>query len=235
MLRLHRPFIGRPCDPRLDSPGHDKRPTRANIKSAIAWLVDGASAGDALFFHYSGHGGRVPRTDGRGEWHETLCPADMDEAGMIHDNELFEMLVKPLPKGCRLTCILDACHSAGALDLPFIFTGTPENIKKAMAGEAIQKLVLDCLTSADVGDVHSQFDLKDTSHGGCKTGIRWWAVSITATPVKRVAKGNNQEIGSPHGCPTNVSSPYGCLFPFGAVCGVAFNLWTYPSGKPMGV
>lgn len=25
--------------------------------------------------------------------------------------------------GCRLTCILDACHSAGALDLPFIFTG----------------------------------------------------------------------------------------------------------------
>ena len=82
----------------------------------------------------------MPRTDGRGEWHETLCPVDMDEAGMIHDNELFEMLVKPLPKGCRLTCILDACHSAGALDLPFIFTGTPENIKKAMAGEAIQML-----------------------------------------------------------------------------------------------
>ena len=36
------------------------------------------------------------------------------------------ILVKPLPKGCRLTCLLDACHSAGALDLPFIFTGTPE-------------------------------------------------------------------------------------------------------------
>ena len=127
-------------DARLDSPGHHKPPTKANIQAAIAWLVQGAAPGDTLFFHYSGHGGRVLRTDGRGEWHETLCPVDMDEAGMIHDNELFEMLVKPLPKGCRLTCILDACHSAGALDLPFIFTGTPENIKKAMAGEAIQML-----------------------------------------------------------------------------------------------
>ena len=222
----------------LDTPGteHAKRPTRANIKSAIAWLVEGAAAGDALFFHYSGHGGRVPRTDGRGEWHETLCPVDMDEEGMIHDNELFDMLVKPLPKGCRLTCILDACHSAGALDLPFIFTGTPENIKKAMAGEAVQMAlsknwvqdferwsvednpmallgdvasvglglwdmwkqykaktdanedgfcpdepgnigmtaaevvaITGCAsdqTSADVGDVHSQFDLRNTPHGG---------------------------------------------------------------------
>lgn len=123
----------------LDAPDwQGQRPTLANLRAAIAWLVHDAQPGDAFLLHYSGHGGRVPRSDGRGEWHETLCPVDMDEAGMLHDSELFEILVKPLPKGCRLTCILDACHSAGALDLPFIFTGTLQNIQKAMAGEAIQ-------------------------------------------------------------------------------------------------
>ena len=128
------------CRVLLDSPDWpvDKRPTKANIKAAISWLVSGAAAGDALFMHYSGHGGREPRTDGRGEWHETLCPVDMEESGMLMDSELFECLVRPLPSGCRLTCILDACHSAGALDLPYIFMGTPENIKKALAGEAVQ-------------------------------------------------------------------------------------------------
>ena len=114
----------------------DRRPTLANIRAGIAWLVAGAQAGDTFFLHYSGHGGRMPRTDGRGDWHETLCPVDMDEAGMLLDSELFASLVQPLPSGCRLTCILDACHSAGALDLPYIFMGTPENIKKALAGEA---------------------------------------------------------------------------------------------------
>ncbi|CAJ1332906.1 unnamed protein product [Effrenium voratum] len=128
------------CRVLLDSPDwpRAKRPTKANIMAAISWLVTGAAPGDALFLHYSGHGGREPRTDGRGEWHETLCPVDMEEAGMLMDSELFETLVRPLPSGCRLTCILDACHSAGALDLPYIFTGTPENIKKALAGEAMQ-------------------------------------------------------------------------------------------------
>ena len=126
------------CRILLDSPDWrvDRRPTLANIRASIAWLVSEAKTGDTFFLHYSGHGGRMPRTDGRGEWHETLCPVDMDEAGMLLDTELFQSLVQPLPSGCRLTCILDACHSAGALDLPYIFMGTPENIKKALAGEA---------------------------------------------------------------------------------------------------
>ena len=77
------------CKVLLDSPDWptDKRPTKANIKAAMSWLVAGAAAGDALFMHYSGHGGREPRTDGRGEWHETLCPVDMEEAGMLWDSE----------------------------------------------------------------------------------------------------------------------------------------------------
>ncbi|CAE7472350.1 pca1 [Symbiodinium pilosum] len=113
-------------------------PTLANMREGIAWLVQDAKPGDSLLFHYSGHGGRMPRTDGRSEWHETLCPVDMDSAGMLLDAELFETLVRPLPSGCRLTCILDSCHSGGVLDLPFIFVGTQENLASALAGEAAQ-------------------------------------------------------------------------------------------------
>ena len=58
-----------------------KRPTKANILSAINWLVKDAKAHDSLFFHCtpaiytphhtllmllldSGHGGQIPDTDG---------------------------------------------------------------------------------------------------------------------------------------------------------------------------
>lgn len=121
----------------LDEPGwpEHRRPTLRNMRSAIGWLVDGAQTGDALYFHFSGHGGREP--DGYGNHHETLCPVDYDSHGMLMDTEMFETLVKPLPSGCRLTCFLDCCHSAGALDLPYLFLGTQGNIDRAMAGEVV--------------------------------------------------------------------------------------------------
>eukprot|EP00929_Paragymnodinium_shiwhaense_P042468 TRINITY_DN21974_c0_g1_i1.p1 TRINITY_DN21974_c0_g1~~TRINITY_DN21974_c0_g1_i1.p1 ORF type:complete len:686 (+),score=212.25 TRINITY_DN21974_c0_g1_i1:222-2279(+) len=119
-------------------PGH-LRPTRANMLEAMAWLAEGAQTGDALYFHYSGHGGRRP--DGDGGYNETLCPVDMDYAGELLDRELFELLVKPLPTGCRLTCFMDCCHSQGVLDLPYVFVGTKENIDKALAGE-VQEMVV---------------------------------------------------------------------------------------------
>lgn len=54
---------------------------------------------------------------------------------------LFDTLVRPLPAGCRLTCVLDSCHSGGVLDLPFIFVGTQENLASALAGEAAQMVM----------------------------------------------------------------------------------------------
>eukprot|EP00913_Durusdinium_trenchii_P009624 g9042.t1 len=102
-----------------ESSGH-QAPTRANMLEAMDWLVAEAQAGDALLLHYSGHGGREP-AEGEHGYHETLVPLDFETAGMLRDTELFERLVKRIPAGCRLTCILDSCHSAGALNLPYIF------------------------------------------------------------------------------------------------------------------
>ena len=112
------------------------KPTKANMLEALEWLVADAQPGDALLLHSSGHGGREPAEGGG--YHETLVPLDFETAGMLRDTELFEKVVKRLPHGCRLTCILDSCHSAGALNLPYIFVGTEDQLKKAMAGEVVR-------------------------------------------------------------------------------------------------
>eukprot|EP00980_Cylindrotheca_fusiformis_P011990 scaffold2836_cov99-Cylindrotheca_fusiformis.AAC.5 len=108
-------------DDQTDDP--DAMPTRANILKGFKWLREGASAGDSLILHYSGHGGSVEDKDGDEEdgMDETLCPVDYASAGMIVDDEVHEVLVKGLPKGVRLTAIMDCCHSESMLDLPFIY------------------------------------------------------------------------------------------------------------------
>lgn len=101
----------------------DTLPTKQNILNAMAWLVKGASPGDALFFHYSGHGSQVESHAGDeiDSMAETICPLDYESAGQINDDEMHRLLVAPLPKGCRLTAIMDCCHSGSSLDLPFCY------------------------------------------------------------------------------------------------------------------
>jgi len=131
------------CQMVLTDDGQHQLPTRDNMIAALQWLVSGVETGDALFFHYSGHGGRAQcsKSEAADGFHETLCPLDYDSAGMLEDTELFELLVKPLPSGVRLTCLLDACHSAGALNLPYLFTGTKDNLHDALCGKAIDMVL----------------------------------------------------------------------------------------------
>mmetsp|Transcript_3968 Transcript_3968/g.5697 ORF Transcript_3968/g.5697 Transcript_3968/m.5697 type:complete len:245 (-) Transcript_3968:51-785(-) len=93
---------------------------------AMRWLVQGARAGDSLFFHYSGHGGSVedksPETDEVDGMDETIVPVDFRSAGQIVDDEIHSILVASLPEGVRLTAIMDCCHSETVFDLPFTYT-----------------------------------------------------------------------------------------------------------------
>ena len=102
----------------------DKLPTRKNILAAFRWLRNGAKSGDSLIMHYSGHGGSVKDTDGDEEdgMDETLVPLDYQRSGQIVDDEIHDVLVRGLPKGVRLTAIMDCCHSESMLDLPYIYT-----------------------------------------------------------------------------------------------------------------
>lgn len=48
---------------------------------------------------------------------ETILPADYTASGQILDDDLYRILVLALPRGCRLTGIMDCCHSGTGMDL----------------------------------------------------------------------------------------------------------------------
>lgn len=95
----------------------DARATTAAIVQRLHWLIDGASAGDVLVFHYSGHGSQVRDRHGDeldDNLDEIICPYDLDWDNPFTDDDLFA-IVKDLPAGVNLTVILDSCHSGTGL------------------------------------------------------------------------------------------------------------------------
>jgi len=115
-----------------DQQDANRIPTHANILAAMQWLVKDAQPNDSFFFHYSGHGGQTEDLDGDEDdgYDETIYPVDHEHAGVIIDDTMHDILIRPLPAGCRLTAIMDCCHSGSALDLPFIYS-TTGNLKEA--------------------------------------------------------------------------------------------------------
>jgi len=103
--------------------GQHTSPTRDNILAAYKRLVQDAQPGDAVFTHYSGHGGKVRDDDGdeKDGYDETLVPVDFQSAGQIRDDDVFTTLVGPMAKGVTMTCVYDCCHSGTVLDLPYVF------------------------------------------------------------------------------------------------------------------
>lgn len=99
-------------------------PTRDNILRAMQWLVKDARPNDSLVFHYSGHGGQTPDRDGDEEsgFDDVIYPVDFEQAGEIVDDIMHDIMVRPLPPGCRLTALYDSCHSGTALDLPYVYS-----------------------------------------------------------------------------------------------------------------
>ncbi|KAL6609721.1 hypothetical protein ACP70R_039690 [Stipagrostis hirtigluma subsp. patula] len=90
-------------------------PTGANIRRELARLVGDARPGDLLFFHYSGHGTRLPAETGQDDdtgYDECIVPCDMN---LITDQDFTE-LVRKVPQGCLFTIVSDSCHSGGLLD-----------------------------------------------------------------------------------------------------------------------
>ncbi|KAK0505443.1 peptidase C14 [Armillaria luteobubalina] len=124
---------------RDDSKKTDQIPSKKNIIKAMRWLVDDACPEDLLVFHYSGHGSQIPdkNSDEPDGYDEVIYPID---GGYILDDDMHELMVKPLPPGCRLTvhfvqavmtayltsvllykALFDCCHSGSALDLPYVW------------------------------------------------------------------------------------------------------------------
>lgn len=133
-------------------------PTRHNILEHIKWLVSGAMPNDSFFFHYSGHGGQTKDLDGdeADGYDEVIYPVDYQTAGHIVDDLMHDMMVRPLPPGCRLTAIFDSCHSGSALDLPYIYS-TEGKIKEPNIAAEAGRGVLSAVTSYARHDMRGVF------------------------------------------------------------------------------
>lgn len=103
--------------------GIHEDPTMKNIIDAYVRIVEDSEDGDAVFLHYSGHGTKLEDDNGDEEdgFDEALVPLDYAEKGMIRDDDLFDILIKPLADGVSMFSLMDCCHSGTILDLPYIF------------------------------------------------------------------------------------------------------------------
>ncbi|KFX96621.1 hypothetical protein V490_03234 [Pseudogymnoascus sp. VKM F-3557] len=135
------------------------QPTKQNILRAMHWLVKDARPNDALFFHYSGHGGQTKDLDGDEPdgYDEVIYPVDFRTVGHIVDDEMHRIMVTPLQPGVRLTAIFDSCHSGTALDLPYIYSTQGILKEPNLAKEAGQGLlsVISSYSRGDMGGVAS--------------------------------------------------------------------------------
>ncbi|EOY19577.1 Metacaspase 9 [Theobroma cacao] len=97
-----------------DAPGSLVMPTGANIKASLNEMMNKAEAGDVLFFHYSGHGTRIPswKPGHHFRQDEAIVPCDFN---LITDVD-FRQLVNRLPRGATFTILSDSCHSGGLID-----------------------------------------------------------------------------------------------------------------------
>ncbi|GJE88675.1 caspase family protein [Phanerochaete sordida] len=133
-------------------------PTKQNMLQAMQWLVRDARPNDSLFFHYSGHGGQTKDLDGEEAdgYDEVIYPVDFKQNGHIVDDTLHDLLVKPLPPGCRLTAIFDSCHSGSVLDLPYLYSTEGKIKEPNLAAEAGQGL-MSAVSSYARGDMGGVF------------------------------------------------------------------------------
>jgi len=95
----------------------DNKATKQGILAHLDWLLLGASAGDQILFHYSGHGAQLPSNGHAFEkdgLDEIICPYDFNDADAtktaISDKE-FAKIFANIPKGVHFIWISDSCHS----------------------------------------------------------------------------------------------------------------------------
>lgn len=109
------------------------QPTGTNIREALSILCRSAKPSDTLFFHFSGHGIRLPAepdsNDNTG-YDECIVPCDMN---LITDDD-FRAFVDVIPPGCRITIVSDSCHSGGLID------GAKEQIGESTKREGRERI-----------------------------------------------------------------------------------------------
>lgn len=170
-------------------------PTKQNIIRAMQWLVRDARPNDSLVFHFSGHGGLTKDLDGDEEsgFDDVIYPLDFQQYGHIVDDDMHDIMVRPLPPGCRLTALYDSCHSGTALDLPYVYS------TKGVVKEP------NLLKDAGSGALNAFMSYESGNIGGAIS-----ALSGIAKKVSRLGSTNREQVIRSKFSPADVISLSGC-------------------------
>jgi hypothetical protein len=108
----------------VDDGSHDM-PTGENIMKGMKWLVQDSTPESSLYMHFSGHGVQIKdkdneETDGKDE---CIAPFDVNENGVITDDQLLKTLILPMAPEAHCILVFDCCHSGTIVDLPWYWTG----------------------------------------------------------------------------------------------------------------
>lgn len=120
---------------------------------------------------FAGHGGQTEDVDGDEDdgFDEVIYPVDFKQAGHIVDDQIHDVVVKPLRPGVRLTAIFDSCHSGSVLDLPYLYSTKGVLKEPNLAKEAAQGLfqAISAYAKGDMGGVASTlFGLAKSAYSG---------------------------------------------------------------------
>lgn len=107
------------ADKTLPLEPENERPTYENIVAKFQEVTLMASAGDQVYIHYSGHGGRAltafSEVKGVRGVDETIVPINIEDVSnrYLRDIELAMLLKTMVEKKLLVTVVLDSCHSGG--------------------------------------------------------------------------------------------------------------------------
>ncbi|KAI0270334.1 caspase domain-containing protein [Russula aff. rugulosa BPL654] len=146
-------------------------PTKENILRAMQELVSDPQPGDSFLC-------TIKDTDGDEDdgLDECICAMDYfgddpnpteNTPGLIVDDVIHDILVRPLPQGCRLAALFDSCHSGTALDLPYVYDSN--GVVKPFSHPEILMVLREKASNADVVSLSASRDdqsAQETHRGG---------------------------------------------------------------------
>ncbi len=97
------------------------KPTKDVILREFKNLISNASAGDLLFFYFSGHGSYTYDKNGDEKDSNDEMIVSSDLKGVL-DDELKQILSTHMKSGVTLVGFFDSCHSGTMFDLKFNYT-----------------------------------------------------------------------------------------------------------------
>jgi hypothetical protein len=164
-------------------------PTAENIREAMAALVHDAQPNDSLVLYFSGHALQVKDMSGQESNGLAECICAMDyhgdpysysyTPGLISDNTMHELMVKPLPRKCRLTAIFDSCHSGGLLGLPHLYDSN--GLVKPVRHLESLSMLRQKSSYADVVSLSACKDEQEALETGRGGALRWAFIESVRT------------------------------------------------------